>query len=186
MSLFKLLLIAVGLSADAFAVSVAEGIVIEEAKARHTLRVALMFGLFQAAMPVLGWFLGESLRGLIGSFDHWVAFGLLAFIGSKMVLDAALGIETGERRGGSRGARLVMLAVATSIDALAVGVTIAMLHVRIWTPALVIGIVTALLCAVGVQAGGRIGTRLGRWAEVVGGLVLLGLGVKILFEHAVA
>jgi len=183
MSLLSMLLIAVGLAADAFAVSVAEGMVIERAAGRHTLRVSGLFGLFQGLMPVLGWLAGGALRGLVGCFDHWVAFVLLTLIGGKMVADAVLGIESGPGPEGSGRLRLLGLAVATSIDALVVGVSIAMLRVQIWTPALVIGLVTAALCAVGVQAGDRIGTRLGRRAEVVGGLVLVALGVKILFEH---
>ncbi len=184
MSLINMLLIAFGLAADAFAVSVAEGIVISEKSAsRHTLRVSAMFGGFQAVMPVLGWGAGSSLRALVGGFDHWVAFALLTLIGGKMILDAALGIETGRTAGGSRGFKLIGLGAATSIDAFAVGVTIAMLRVSIWAPAVVIGLVTAVLCAVGVQVGDRTGTRLGRGAEVVGGLVLVGLAAKVLLEH---
>ena len=178
-----MLLLAVGLAADAFAVSVAEGVVIEEATHKHTLRVSAVFGVFQGVMPILGWLLGTSLLGLVRAFDHWIAFGLLGLIGGKMILDAALGVESGAGAGGSGGMRLLMLGVATSIDALAVGVTIAMLHVRIWLPAAVIGVVTAVLCAVGVQAGHRIGTRLGRTAEAIGGIVLVGLGIRILIEH---
>jgi putative Mn2+ efflux pump MntP len=183
MSLVKIALIAVGLAADALAVSVAEGIVIEEAIHRHTLRVSIMFGLFQGVMPLLGWLLGRSLIGIIGPWDHWVAFGLLVFIGGKMVVDALSGVETERRDTGSRGLTVVMLAVITSIDALAIGITITVLTVDIWVPAAIIGAITAVLCAIGVQAGHRIGTHLGREAEVIGGLVLTGLGVKILLEN---
>ena len=183
MSLVQMVLIAVGLAADAFAVSVAEGVAITGRPGRHTLRVSAIFGGFQAAMPVLGWVAGSSLHGLVRSFDHWIAFALLVLIGGKMILDAAPGIRTGGAGRGRRGFRLLGLGVATSIDAFAVGVTIAMLRVSVWTPALVIGLVTAALCAVGVQAGDRIGGRLGRNAGILGGVVLVGLALKILLEH---
>ena len=183
MSALKLMLIALGLSADAFAVSIAEGIVIKRGAHRHTVRVAAMFGLFQGVMPVLGWMAGSCLWSVIGSFDHWVAFGLLAMVGGKMVLEALFGDESETHNSESRGGRLIMLGLATSIDAFAVGMSIAMLRVAVWTPAIVIGAVTAAVCAVGVQAGSRIGMRLGRAAGIAGGLVLLGLGVKILLEH---
>ena len=183
MSTIKLLFIAVGLSADAFAVSVAEGVALEEVRGRHMLRLSMMFGLFQGLMPILGWSLGQAMRGFIEPFDHWVAFALLALIGGKMVADALLGFETGAGRAESRGLRLLVLAVATSIDALAVGMSIAMLRVHIWTPALVIAAVTGVLCAIGVHAGKSIGTRIGRRAEVVGGFMLIGVGVKVLLDH---
>jgi len=182
-SAFKLILIALGLSADAFAVSIAEGIVIKRGAYRHTVRVSAVFGLFQGIMPVLGWLAGSRLLSVVSSFDHWVAFGLLAVVGGKMVLSALFGGESRTPNSESRGARLIMLGLATSIDAFAVGMTIAMLRVAVWTPAIVIGVVTAAVCAVGVQAGSRIGMRLGRAAEIAGGLVLLCLGAKILLEH---
>jgi len=181
LSIVKLLLVAVGLAADAFAVSVAEGVALEETTRRHTLRVSAMFGLFQGLMPVLGWSLGRTVRWAVEPYDHWVAFGILAFLGGKMVV-SGLKAEGG-RDQESRGLRLIALAIATSIDALAVGVTIAMLGVEIWTPALVIALVTALLCAVGVQTGSRIGTRVGSKAEVIGGFMLVAVAVKILVEH---
>lgn len=183
MSLIKIILIALGLAADALAVSVAEGIMIEKAVHRHTLRVSIMFGMFQGVMPVLGWLVGQSIRQMIGPWEHWVAFGLLVFVGGKMVVDALSGVETETREKGSRGLRLAALAVITSLDALAIGITIAVLGVNIWIPAAVIGLITAVLCAIGVQTGHRIGTHLGREAEVVGGLVLVGLGTKILLEY---
>jgi putative Mn2+ efflux pump MntP len=183
MDLVKILLVAVGLAADAFAVSVAEGVALRRVSARHTLRVAVYFGVFQGAMPVIGWLAGTGLRSFIGAFDHWVAFGLLVLIGGKMLADAVLGFETGEPREPSRGLRLVGLSIATSVDALAVGISLALLQVRIWLPAVVIGIVTGTLCAVGIQMGDRVGRKLGRWAEVAGGLVLCAIGAKILLDH---
>lgn len=183
MSLLQVLLIAVGLAADAFAVSVAEGIALRRATPGHTLRVSLHFGAFQAIMPVLGWFLGRSLLRIMGALDHWVAFGLLVLIGGKMLADTLFRFETGEPREPSRGARLLALSVATSVDALAVGMSLAMLRVRIWEPAAIIGVVTGVLCAVGIQAGDRVGSRLGRWAEACGGVMLCLIGVKILYDH---
>jgi putative Mn2+ efflux pump MntP len=183
MGAVQIVLIAVGLSMDAFAVSVAEGMALRQVDRAHMLRVALHFGGFQALMPVAGWLAGTGLHSLIGSFDHWVAFALLMAIGGKMLADAALEFESGRLRQPSRGFRLLGLAVATSIDALAVGVSLAMLRVRIWRPAAIIGGVTGLLCAAGIRMGDRIGSRLGRSAELAGGLVLCAIGLKILLDH---
>jgi putative Mn2+ efflux pump MntP len=183
MSLLAMVLIAVGLAMDAFAVSVAEGIAIRNVTHAHTARVALHFGLFQALMPVLGWLAGASLRSAVGPFDHWVAFGLLMLIGGKMIADTFTGFETGEPREPSTGARLLLLAFATSIDALAVGVSLAMLRVNVWEPAIVIGVVTGVLCAIGIRLGDRVGARLEHRAELMGGLVLCLIGTWILMEH---
>ncbi len=183
MPLSALLLIAVGLAMDAFAVSVAEGIALQKVTGGHALRVALHFGFFQALMPVVGWLAGTSLRAFVGAFDHWIAFGLLVLIGGKMIADTFVGFETGDPRPPSRGGRLLVLSVATSIDALAVGVSLAMLRVNVWEPALVIGVVTGILCAIGIHLGDRVGSRLGRRAELVGGIVLCLIGVRILLGH---
>lgn len=183
MGFFPLVLIAVGLAMDAFAVSVAEGIALEELTHGHTARVSLHFGLFQAAMPMLGWLAGTSLRTLLAGWDHWVAFGLLTLLGGKMILDSIFGFETGEPRQPSRGARLIALSIATSLDALAVGVSLAMLGVQVWEPALVIGLVTGALCAAGIQLGHRVSVRIEHEAELVGGIILCIIGVRILLEH---
>jgi len=183
MTLPALFLIAVGLAMDAFAVSVAEGIALEKVTHSHTARVALHFGLFQAVMPVLGWLAGTSLRGFVGGLDHWIAFGLLVLIGGEMMVDTFLGFETGEVRQPSRGPRLILLSIATSIDALAVGVSLAMVGVNVWEPALVIGVVTGVLCAAGMELGGRVGPRLEHGAEFIGGAILCIIGIRILLEH---
>ncbi len=183
MSYLKMIMLGFGLAADAFAVSVAEGVTIEKAVHKHTLRVSGMFGLFQGLMPVVGWLAGRTIRGFIHPYDHWVACLLLAFIGGKMIVDSLYGVETEADEGASGGLKLIMLAVATSIDALAIGITLAVLGTDIWTPAVVIGCVTAILCALGVQAGHRIGTYVGKKAEIVGGIVLVALGAKILVEY---
>ncbi|NLW51183.1 MAG: manganese efflux pump [Candidatus Brocadiaceae bacterium] len=183
MTLPHILLIAVGLAADAFAVSLAEGVALREVSVGHTTRVAAHFGVFQAAMPVVGWLAGSAMQSWLACVDHWVAFGLLALIGGKMLLDAATNFEAERVREPSCGARLLCLSVATSIDALAVGMSLAMLQVRIWVPALVIGLVTGGLSALGVQIGDRVGRRLGRWAEAAGGIVLCLIGLEILVHH---
>lgn len=178
-----MLLIAVGLAMGASAVSVAEGVALEEVTRGHAARLAIHFGAFQALMPVVGWLAGRSLRIYTRAFDHWVAFGLLVLIGGKMIADTFLGFETGEPRGPRRGGRLVLLSLATSIDALAVGVSLGMLHVHVWEPALVIGLVTGALCVVGIRLGDRVGDRLEHGAEFVGGIILCLIGLKILLEH---
>ena len=183
MTPLQILLIAVGLAADAFAVSVAEGIALRKVTAGHTVRVAVHFGAFQAAMPVMGWLAGQSLVSTISAVDHWIAFALLVTVGGKMLADAAFGSETGEPREPSRGVRLLALSVATSVDALAVGLSLGLLHVSIWQPAAVIGLVTGVVCATGIQVGDRIGSHLGRWAELCGGTTLWLIGASILAKH---
>jgi putative Mn2+ efflux pump MntP len=183
MNLVQVVLIAVGLSADAFAVSVAEGVALREVPRGHALRVALHFGGFQAIMPVVGWLAGTSMRAAIAAFDHWVAFGLLVIIGLRMLVASLRPQPEAGEREPSRGARLLALSVATSVDALAVGVSLSMLEVTIWEPALIIGAVTGVLCATGIELGDRVGSRLGRRAEALGGAILCAIGVKVLVEH---
>jgi putative Mn2+ efflux pump MntP len=180
LSWLNLLGIAVGLAMDAFAVSIAAGLALAPVKPRQAFRLAFHFGLFQFMMPVLGWLAGGRLAPYIAAYDHWAAFGLLAFVGGKMLVEARREkpLETGVDP--SRGLLLVTLSVATSIDALAVGLTIAFMQVSVWTASVVIGIVAAALSAVGI----RIGRRWGRWAETFGGCVLILIGVRIVVSHA--
>ncbi len=188
MSAIEIIALALALAMDAFAVSVAAGVTLRQVSGRQTFRLAWHFGLFQALMPVVGWAAGLTVADLIESFDHWVAFGLLAVIGGRMVLGAVRGEaeEVGGREP-TRGATMVMLAVATSIDALAVGLSLALLHLSVWIPALVIGLVAGVLTAAGIHLGGFVGRRLAvaRYAAGIGGLVLLGIAVRILHEHGV-
>ncbi len=186
------LLVAVGLSMDAFAVSVSSGICIKRLRFRYALRASLFFGAFQLLMPIAGWLLGETFRVYIQRFDHWIAFGLLAFVGGKMIAESFGKKETASCDGEEGGRRsildlktLLLLSVATSIDALAVGLSYSMLGVPILLPSLVIGAVTFALCLVGVEFGKRIGAKSERWAELAGGIVLIGIGVKIAIEHLV-
>lgn len=184
------LFIALGLSMDAFVVSVSNGICVPELKVRHALRAALAFGFFQFLMPVIGWALGTAFRGYIESVDHWIAFALLVIVGGKMIVESFKlkdpNPEAEESRGILHVGTLLVLAVATSIDALAVGLSFSMLHVPILGPATLIGVVTFLVSLVGCEFGKRIGAKFERWAEMVGGVVLVGIGVKILVEHLVA
>jgi putative Mn2+ efflux pump MntP len=182
-SLFTVFLIAVGLAMDAFAVSVSSGVTIRNCHTRDALRIALFFGGFQALMPVAGWLAGLGLRGYIASMDHWVAFGLLAFIGGKMIYESTVIGRASGQCGPLSLYVLIGLSVATSIDALAVGLTFAFLDVQIITPVIIIGAVTFVLSYMGVFLGGRIGRGVGKKVEAAGGLVLIAIGVKILVEH---
>ncbi|MFC1515866.1 manganese efflux pump MntP family protein [Thermodesulfobacteriota bacterium] len=178
--------IAVALAMDAFAVSIATGVILKDVSFRQTFRLSWHFGLFQAMMPVIGWAAGLSVRVYIEQFDHWVAFGLLAFVGGNMIRGAFQNDEDDkEPKDPTRGMTLVMLSVATSIDALAVGLSLSILNVSIWAPALVIGIVAGTFTIIGLQIGRRIGslTRLRHYVEAMGGIVLVVIGIKILHEH---
>lgn len=170
---------------DAFAVSLGAGAGPHARGRRAVFRLSFHFGLFQFLMPVAGWFAGARVVGFVEGVDHWIAFGLLAFVGGRMAA-AGLGHDPEARRGDpSRGWTLVMLAVATSIDALAVGFSLALLKVSIWLPALVIGVVCAALSVAGVRLGRVLGAVVGKRMEVVGGLVLIAIGVRILLVHGV-
>ncbi len=168
---------------DAFAVSIAAGLTLAAVTPRHVFRLAFHFGLFQFMMPVLGWLAGQQLATHLRAYDHWIAFGLLSFVGGKMLLDARGERDPNDKADPSRGVMLVTLSVATSIDALAVGLSMAFLRVSIWLPAVMIGIVACTLSAIGVCFGSRLGLRWGRWAEFAGGCVLLLIGVRILIVH---
>ena len=178
-----LLFIAIALAMDAFAVALAAGVVLHPVSKRQLFRLGFHFGLFQGMMPVLGWLAGLSVQSLISAYDHWIAFGLLSFVGGKMIYEAFDHEEEKERSDPTRGATMVMLSVATSIDALAVGLSLAVIGVDIWTPALVIGITAAVLTVIGMLLGGRIGMIWGKRVEVIGGCVLISIGLKILIEH---
>jgi len=184
MDMLTLLGIAVGLAMDALAVAIATGIVLGNVSGRQTFRLSFHFGLFQFLMPVIGWLAGLSVERYLSGYDHWLAFGLLAFIGGKMIYESFRGNE--EEKAASdptRGISLVVLSVATSVDALAVGLSLGVLRVRIWYPAVVIGLVAATLTAAGLHLGAPLGQRFGRKMEIAGGLVLVGIGCKILAEH---
>jgi putative Mn2+ efflux pump MntP len=194
MSVMSLLLLALGLAMDAMAVSIASALAAPRVRVRDALLLAFMFGLFQALMPVIGWAVGAQFTKVIADWDHWLAFVLLGGIGAKMLHEALThhhlavpdapkeGPPSPERNPFHLG-RLLLMALATSIDALAAGVTLPVLEVRLMTAAAVIGGVTLALCLLGVSVGRRFGEPLEGKLDILGGLVLIGLGVKTLLEH---
>lgn len=183
MSLFELVLLAIGLSMDAFAVSICKGLALRNARWKEAAIVGLWFGGFQALMPLIGFVLGSRFAQAIAAFDHWIAFGLLLLIGASMVRES-FGKESEDKSGASLAVKtMLLLAVATSIDALAVGVTFAFLSVRIVPAICLIGCVTFVLSAIGVKLGGVFGMKYKSRAELTGGIILILIGVKILLEH---
>jgi putative Mn2+ efflux pump MntP len=183
MSFLEILGIAIGLSMDAFAVSLGAGATVHGQNGRARFRLSFHFGLFQALMPIAGWLLGTSVAGYIASFDHWIAFTLLAIVGVRMIRAAFSPEEAHDDRDPSRGVTLVMLSVATSVDALAVGLSLAMLDVGIWYASATIGVVTGLLSLLAIRLGNRLGARFGQRMEVAGGVILLVIGGRILLQH---
>lgn len=188
MGIVELLLTAIALSMDAFAVSVCKGLGMRRMRYDQALVISLYFGVFQALMPLIGWLLGTSFSRYIQAFDHWIAFVLLAFLGGKMLWDVFYEKEDGEQESAERRLdhrELFMLAIATSIDALAVGIAFACLDVNIWSSISIIGVTTLVISFAGVWIGNRFGNRFQKKAEIAGGLVLILIGVKILAEHLI-
>ena len=186
MAFVTILALGVGLAMDAFAVSVVTGSVYRELRIKHALRMALFFGAFQAAMPLVGSLAGLGLKGYVETWDHWIAFGLLAFVGGNMIKNGFSGkTEKKEVKDPTKGFSLVLLSIATSIDALAVGFSLSILELSITIPALVIGTGAFLFTLAGLILGSRFGRamNLGRRAEIIGGIVLLGIGFNILHNH---
>lgn len=184
MNFLELFLIGVGLSMDAFAVSLCKGLQMPKLRWKDALLIGLFFGGFQALMPLLGWALGSQFEQYIVEMDHWIAFLLLALIGGKMIVDAIREKdEAVEDAYSLKIKELFLLAVATSIDALAVGISFAFLQVNIWFAILVIGCTTLLLSIVGVLIGHKFGNRFQKKAAIAGGIVLILIGLKILLEH---
>lgn len=187
MSAFAIFGLAVGLAMDAFAVSIAAGLIIPLLTYRHVFRLAFHFGLFQFLMPVVGWLAGRTIATYIGAYDHWIAFAVLIFIGGKMLWEAAYGDDKERaRQDPTRGLLLVTLSIATSLDALAVGLSMAFLNVSVWMPSIVIGLVAGILTMLGLKFGSRIGGKFGTVAETIGGVVLVAIGLRILVSHLAA
>ena len=182
MQLLSLLIIAVGLSMDAFAVSICKGLSVCKVRPKNALSVALWFGGFQALMPVVGYFLGVSFADIVSSVDHWIAFILLGIIGGNMIKEALSKEEECADASMAFG-KMLVLAIATSIDALALGVTFAFLQVDIWKAVAFIGVVTFSFSVAGIKIGNVFGAKYKSKAEFAGGLILILLGVKILLEH---
>lgn len=186
MHVFEFILIGIGLAMDAFAVSICKGLSMHKINKKYCLIIALFFGGFQALMPFIGWILGKQFETYIISFDHWITFGLLAFLGIRTIVDAmkndSEAVELQEETKIDL-KELFLLAIATSIDALAVGVTFAFLQVHILPASTIIGIVTFILCILGVFVGNIFGNKFEKKASIAGGIILILIGIKILVEH---
>lgn len=183
MTFLEIVLIAIGLAMDAFAVSICAGTNKLTKGKRPTFRLSFHFGLFQFLMPIIGWFLGFSIQKYIEDYDHWIVLILLSYVGLKMIksgLNENSEIEKGDL---SKGMNLVMVSIATSIDALAVGISLAMLQTGIWYPSIIIGIITAGLSVLGVQLGNKLGSKFGKRMEILGGIILILIGIRILITH---
>ena len=188
MQFLTILFIAVALAMDVFAVSIATGVSLKRVDVRQTFRMSWHFGFFQAMMPVVGWSAGLTVRSFIEKYDHWAAFTLLVFVGLHMIREVfKADAKISAQKDPTRGMVLIILSVATSIDALAVGFTFSLLKVSIWIPAVIIGIVSILFSIVGLKIGKGLGklSFVSRYAEITGGIVLILIGVKILYEHGV-
>lgn len=189
MDLLVLIGLAVGLSMDALAVSVANGIMIKKLQVRHAFRIAFFFGFFQALMPLIGWAAGITFSQYIQPVDHWIAFGLLALVGGRMIWES-LG-KTPENNGEDlphnclHFPTLLLMSIATSIDALAVGISFALIGTIIWLPVLIIGMITFIICFIGILVANRLGSILGNRLGILGGVILIGIGIKILVEHLI-
>jgi putative Mn2+ efflux pump MntP len=183
MSFIELLLIAVGLSMDAFSVSVCKGLTTKRFSLRRALVCGIWFGFFQALMPVIGYFLGAQFQELVETYDHWIAFGLLFLIGANMIREALSNQEESKDDGSLDFKTMLFLAIATSIDAFAVGVSFACIQVELWLSVLVIGLTTFVLSVLGVKIGNVVGAHFKRNAELFGGIILILIGLKILLDH---
>lgn len=184
MSWVSLIAIAVALAMDAFAVAIVSGLTLNRLTGRHIFRLSFHFGLFQFLMPIIGWLTGVGIAKYMAAYDHWIAFALLSFIGGKMIFESFQADETKRTASDpTTGWSLVLLSVATSIDALAVGLSLAMLGSSIIFQAIVIGIVAALFTIAGMLLGRRIGALWGKRVEVFGGIILCAIGIKIVIEH---
>jgi putative Mn2+ efflux pump MntP len=186
MNFFEIFLIALSLSMDAFAVCLGAGTQVRSSGPRPVFRLAFHFGLFQFLMPVIGWFAGSTIVRFISAYEQWVAFALLAFIGARMIHSGIDPTGREQKKDPSRGLTLVLLAFATSIDALAIGFSLGLVGVTIWYPAVVIGVVTGLISWLGIFLGNRLGQKFGKRMEIIGGIILILIGVRILLAHLLA
>ena len=181
----SIMFIAIGLAMDAFSVAAVAGFLSKAFSIRQAFRLSFHFGFFQFFMPIAGWIAGSTIASLIANYDHWVAFGLLAIVGSKMILEGARAKTiTGTRRPDpTRGIQLLVFSIATSIDALAVGLTFAFTNVAVLYPAIVIGAIAALFTLFGLYLGSKSSRLFGKYVEVIGGIILIFIGLRILINH---
>jgi putative Mn2+ efflux pump MntP len=173
-----------GLAMDAFAVALAIGASRHSQGLRPAFRISFHFGLFQFLMPVVGWFIGMTVAHWVQSFDHWIAFSLLAYVGGRMVRAGFNPEAETYPSDPTRKWTLLLLCIATSIDALAVGLSLAMLRINIWYPSVIIGVVTAAISWMGMSLGKRLGSRFGKRMEVAGGVILILIGLRVLYVHS--
>lgn len=194
MGFVEVLLIGIGLSMDAFSVSVCKGLIARKFSWKTALTCGLWFGFFQALMPLVGYFLGSQFEQYITAVDHWIAFGLLFLIGSNMIREAVFGKDEDEKSVIARSdatkqstplsfKTMLLLAIATSIDALAVGISFACIQVKIWSSVLIIGLTTFVFSVLGVKIGNVFGSKFEKSAGIIGGIILILIGLKILLEH---
>ena len=181
MDIISIILIAIGLSMDSFAVSVTNGLTIRDLNVKRILTISFSLAIFQALMPLIGWLAGIRIEEYVKEFDHWIAFSLLSFIGIKMIYEGLKNDSTNDSE--FEILTLIGQSFATSIDAFVVGISFALLNLSIVTPVLIIGLITFIVSLIGLQLGKYFGKRIGKSVEVFGGIVLLGIGLKILIEH---
>ncbi|MDD2799115.1 MAG: manganese efflux pump MntP family protein [Bacteroidales bacterium] len=184
MNIAEILFIALGLSMDSLAVSITCGVILKRFRIRHIFRIALFMGIFQGIMPLIGWMAGVSFQKSIVDYDHWIAFGLLFLIGSRMIWEGLTSKnDQNNRFDPTKAVTLLALAIATSIDALAVGISFAMLNIQVAEPVIIIGITTFLLSFLGASFSSKFGQKFNFKMEIVGGIILIGMGTKIVLEH---
>jgi putative Mn2+ efflux pump MntP len=183
LNFLEILLIALSMAMDAFAVCLGAGTLRQTTGERSTFRLSFHFGLFQFLMPVVGWLAGTTIERYIADYDHWIAFGLLAFVGIRMLRSGFDPNDEQQQNDISRGWTLVMLSVAVSIDALAIGLSLGLIGATIWYPAVVIGVVTGLVSWLGLQLGNKLSVKFGERMEIAGGIVLILIGIRILIAH---
>ncbi len=186
MDLFNIIAVALGLSFDTFAVSLSYGVVQNRILFRQAARIALMLAVFQAGLLVIGYFLGSFVSDFIKAADHWIALALLSFLGIRMIVEGTKRKEGDEARNYTKPLTLLAVAIGTSIDAFAVGISFALLDIRIWISGIIIGTVTFLASMTAIRIGKVAGEKLGQRVEVVGGLILIAIGIKIFLEHMLA
>lgn len=182
MSLLEILLISIGLAMDAFAVSICKGLAMRKMNWKKAIIIGLYFGIFQAIMPIIGYYIGGSFQSLVTNIDHWIILGLLVFIGGNMIKESFEN-EKAEANDNIDIKTMMILAIATSIDALAVGITFAFFEIDLISVVLAIGIITFILSVIGVKIGNKFGAKYERKSEFVGGLILIIIGIKVLMEH---
>lgn len=183
MELVSIFLIAIGLSVDSFAASVCSGLAIKEIRFSQAVRIAFFLAIFQGGMPIIGWFVGWEIHSLIKDFDHWIAFILLTGLGSKMIYESLTNHEEEQKFNPLKLSVLLGISVATSIDALVIGFSMALIEVIIWIPAIIITLVTFIASMLGMLLGKKIGSSTSKKFEIIGGIVLILIGLRILIEH---